>query len=407
MTQARPCLMMLLMTVICSLVTGQRCSNADERLVIRAMGSPSGLSSAEPRLVAVDGGVAMSWLERRGAGHALRWSRWRNGRWSNPVTIAQGDSFFANWADFPTLRPLGGTRWAAHWLWKSASDTYAYDVRISQSQDDGRTWSRPITPHRDGTPTEHGFVSLLAEEHGVRAVWLDGRKFAGQKDGDHSGADMTVRTAVVHPDGRIADEHELDVRSCECCATAAVRTSKGMLVAYRDRSTGEIRDIALTRYEDGRWTQPYLVNADGWKISGCPVNGPAMDAAGDHVAIAWFTAAADSPRVYAAFSEDAGRRFTRPIRIDGGDPAGRVGIAMMSDGSARVSWLETVSGKAAVKVRQVWKTGRSGESQIVTAISGARASGFPQIVRSGNGIWFAWTEDGTQSRIHVARATGK
>jgi len=214
---------------------------------------------------------------------------------------------------------------------------------------------------------------------------------------------MTVRTAVLQPSGQLADEHELDDRCCECCATAAVRTHRGVLVAYRGRSADEVRDIALVRREEGRWTKPYRLHADGWKIAGCPVNGPAMDASGDQVVAAWFTAASDTARVFVAFSNDGGRVFSKPIRIDGGDPIGRVGTTLMPDGSALVSWLESERGKAAIKVRKVTASGRLGSPMIVAASSSARASGFPQIVRTEDDVWFAWTEPGAQPQIKLAR----
>ena len=65
---------------------------------------------------------------------------------------------------------------AAHWLVKSGSGTYAYDVNISRSKDGGRTWDRPFIPHTDGTQTEHGFVSLLPLRDGrLGAVWVEGQ----------------------------------------------------------------------------------------------------------------------------------------------------------------------------------------------------------------------------------------
>src|SRR5439155_963754 len=115
---------------------------------------------------------------------------------------------------------------------------------------------------------------------------------------------------------------------------AAVTTERGVLVAYRDRGAEEVRDIFVTRREGGRWSPPRAVHADHWRIAGCPVNGPALDARGSHVAIAWYTAAADTPRVYVAFSEDAGAHFGTPARIDDGNPLGRVHLALLADGSA-------------------------------------------------------------------------
>ena len=83
--------------------------------------------------------------------------------------------------------------------------------------------------------------------------------------------------------GVAENEEELDARVCDCCQTAAVATQRGLLVAYRDRGPDEVRDISVVRFESGRWTEPHPLHSDGWKIAGCPVNGPAMDATSDHV----------------------------------------------------------------------------------------------------------------------------
>ena len=72
----------------------------------------------------------------------------------------------------------------------SGGDTaYSYDVRVAWSRDAGETWSDPITPHDDGTLTEHGFVSMVPERGDqVSLVWLDGRETVGASEGGHSSA---------------------------------------------------------------------------------------------------------------------------------------------------------------------------------------------------------------------------
>ena len=158
------------------------------------------------------------------------------------------------------------------------------------------------------------------------------------------------------------------------------------------------------RFEDGRWTQPYALHSDGWKITGCPVNGPAMDAAEDHVAVGWFTAAADTPRVLVAFSDDGGQGFTPPLRADEGNPIGRGGITLLPDGSALVSWLESGADDARIMARQVAAGGELGAPTPITRTSAARASGVPQVARAGRDVIFAWTETSSGPRIRVARA---
>ncbi len=371
----------------------------------RPITSPARAGSREPNLAALpDGRVVMSWLEPDVRERmALRCATYDGRQWSKPATIASGDSFFVNWADFPSVRALGGNRLAAHWLWRSGAGTYAYDVRISQSEDGGRTWSPPVTPHRDRSASEHGFVSLVADSGNALAVWLDGRKMEGH-DEDAPGPmpDMTLRAASVTRRGELRDEAELDARVCDCCQTAAVMTDRGILVAYRDRSPGEVRDIQVVRREGSTWSTPQVVHADNWHIEGCPVNGPALDAQRSHVAIAWYTAAADSPRVYVAFSEDAGNHFDPPTRIDDGSPIGRVHVALLADGSALATWLEASGKDALVRARRIPVHGPPGRAITVARTSAARGSGCPRVVRHGDSIMFAWTEPGTTPQVQLA-----
>jgi len=381
---------------------------------LRPVASPTPAGSTEPHLaVGPDGVVWMSWLEQRPrGGHALRGARLDGARWTPPFTIAEGDSFFANWADFPTLLPRGGGHLVAHYLWKSGAGTYAYDVRLTRSLDGGRTWSAPAVPHRDGTPTEHGFVSLVPSGDGgggTRAAWLDGRNGVRDSAGHmlplpEGAAEMTLRTTVLADDGTLSDDRELDGRVCDCCQTAAVATPGGALVAYRDRDADEIRDIWLTRMEAGRWSEPYPLHVDGWRIAGCPVNGPALAAAGDRVAAAWFTGANDTSRVRVAFSDDGGARFGPPIEVDQGAPLGRVHVLLLEGGDALVAWLEARGKEALFQVRRVAGDGTTGPAMTVARIAAARSSGFPRIARSRDQVVLAWTEAGQPSHVRTALA---
>jgi len=379
--------------------------------------SPAAPRSAEPSLaVAPDGTVWMSWFEKRDpAGHALRVARCTGNRWSAPVTVLESDSFFVNWADFPQLAPLGGERLAIAWLWRHAGgEAHAYDVRVAFSDDGGAKWGPPIVPHRDGTATEHGFVSMIPSGDGVQMVWLDGRKFAVKKPAaakpaasqGHDGHDgeMTVRGARVGRDGRITEEAEIDARVCDCCNTAAVAIPGGALLAYRDRSDKEVRDISVARFQAGRWGAPAALHADGWKTPACPVNGPALDADGAKVVAAWFALVDDSARVQVAFSNAAGARFGSPIPLESNDPLGRMDVAMLADGSAIVLWLDAFGKDALVKAQHVFPDGRAEPAVTVGRTSAARASGFPRIVRGRDRVLFAWTEPGPPSRIRMALA---
>lgn len=375
----------------------------------RLIPTPTEAGSGQSNLaVGEDGRVYLSWIERLGKGRfALRFSVLESGGWSSPRTIAEGENWFINWADFPSLAALPDGSLAAHWLVKSGPATYAYDVYISRSFDGGKTWSKPFTPHRDGTQTEHGFVSMFPSVDGrLSAVWLDGRemKMNSKENGeggakehadDHGHGQMTLRYATVRREGsafKIENEAKLDGRVCECCQTSAAVTSEGPIVAYRDRSEDEVRDIGVVRLRDGRWTEPKIVHADNWKINACPVNGPFIVADGRRVALAWFTLGdEDRPQVRVAFSKDAGASFSAPVNVDEGDPVGRVAAMLLEDGSAFVLWLERTKTGAELRARRVRADGSRDPSIIVAPSGAARSSGFPRMARTRGRIIFSWT----------------
>lgn len=373
--------------------------------VIDSIASPAAPGSAEPNLTAApDGRVYMTWIEPADSASALRFAVLTGRQWTAPRTIRAGRDFFINWADFPSIQVLGGGRLAAHWLQRNGTGTYAYGVRIVRSMDDGRTWGAPIMPHRDSSQTEHGFVAMWPEKGAVGAVWLDARK-SGKPGHDHAN-EMMLMSTTIDARGRLGPEVPLDQRTCDCCQNSAAMTSAGPIVAYRDRSPEEIRDIHVTRRVNGRWVAGAPVHADNWKINACPVNGPSIAADGRRVVIAWFTAPGDSARVNVAFSDDAGARFSPPVRIDGGAPAGRVDVALLPAGDALVTWIERIGGDtAAVRVRRVARNGTLGAPMTVARSSAARASGFPQMVLTGSDVVFAWTVPGRPSAIRVARST--
>jgi hypothetical protein len=380
-------------------------------LTIQPDNSPAGVDSREPELSATsDGRIILSWVEKIGAKrYALRFATRDAGSWSRAQTVAEGENWFVNWADFPSVIALADGSLAAHWLVKSGSGTYAYDVNIARSKDGGQTWGKPTVPHTDGTQTEHGFVSLLPLPDGrVGAVWVDGRNLKDVKgEGDEHTAlpvSMTLRYAAIDAEGKLSDETQLDERVCECCQTSAALTTEGAIAAYRDRSDKEIRDIHFVTRQQGNWSNPRPVHSDNWEISGCPVNGPSVAADGRHVAVAWYTGANDSPRVKAAFSNDAGATFGKAIELDDGETLGRVDALLLPDGSALVCWLSGNAEGGAIKVRRVSPEGPLGPPTIIAKTDISRSSGFPRMAQLGDEVHFAWTEFGNPSYVRTATA---
>lgn len=217
---------------------------------------------------------------------------------------------------------------------------------------------------------------------------------------------MSVRAAVFDPAGTQISETLVDGRVCECCPTTAAVTAEGPIAAFRDRSEGEVRDIYVSRFRNGAWSEPVAVHDDGWKIPACPVNGPMLSARGRDVAIAWFTVAENQGRAFAAFSTDAGRTFGAPIRIDDEGTLGRVDVELLDAGNAIVSWIEFAGGRAQFRARRIDPSGRRSPAVTVAGIEGSRASGYPRVARHGDELVFAWTEN-TEGRLRVQTAAAR
>ncbi len=377
-------------------------------LELSELASPASGHSAQPHLSrGVDGSLLLSWLEHADGQAVLRYSSLNKAGWQAASTVASGSDWFVNWADFPSVMPVSDSFWAAHWLHKRPGGTYAYNVTLAISNDAGHSWSEPFSPHHDGTPTEHGFVSLFPWQDGLGAVWLDGRNMTPEghavaTDRPIHETGMTLRSAVITATGELRNQQLVDGLVCDCCQTDVAVLPTGPVVVYRNRNEQEIRDIYVTRAIDGRWRQPVAVNDDHWEIAGCPVNGPAIAAQGQQVAVAWYTGANEQPRVRLAVSDDGARTFGPAIEIDAQQPAGRVDVELLADGSSAVIWMCTRNKAPALCLRRVSADGGLGAVKHLEGIG--KPGGFPQMMQFEDQLILAWVESGgDKSQVKTAR----
>src|SRR5690606_19218310 len=201
------------------------------------------------------------------------------------------------------------------------------------------------------------------------------------------------------------NDGEIDPVVCDCCQTDVALTSSGPVLAYRGRTTDEIRDIAVTRHDGEGWSKPVIVGDDRWHISGCPVNGPAIAAVGERVAVAWYTAPNRQSRVQLASSTDGGRTFSEPLLIDDRTVIGKTDVVLLADGTSFVIWTARSGDGGQLRLRSVAPDGTLGPIQVVADGNLTRNSGFPQMVQAGDGLVFAWPEAGEPARILTAYAS--
>ncbi len=382
--------------------------DAPDETRINTLPVPAGPDAAGPRLSGGAGrALVLSWMEPDENGTTLWYSVLGDTGWQEPQAVVSGKDMFVNWADLPSVTALDRDHWVAHWLEMAGPLTYSYHVVMAQSFDGGNSWSDPVKPHTDGTPTEHGFVSVYPHDGMVAAIWLDGRNTGGDHGSDHSSgpgdSGMTLRGAVIDADNRLHDEQEIDGLICDCCQTDVALTAGGPVAVYRDRTPGEIRDIYVTRYIEGRWQPGVPLYVDNWQIAGCPVNGPAISARASDVVAAWFSVPDESPAVQVRFSSDSAATFGPAVALATDGALGHVDTVLLDDGSAVVSWLQAdAGGRGKLVLRRVEPGGAMGP--VITVAGNAPARSVPQLAAAGRDLVLVWTEaQGDAKRLVSAR----
>lgn len=391
-------LMLLSVTLVCS-ANLQAHTDSDHEVSIQALPSPARANSIAPRFTtSPDGKHWLSWLERGEKTQRLLISAFDGDAFSPSQLVIEGDDWFVNWADTPHLF-AGKDDWmVAQWLQKSGSATYAYDVKLSYSQDAGQHWSQSLSPHHDGTASEHGFLSFFPSAEGAGMVWLDGRNTP-------DGGAMTLRAGVLTPAGQLTHESEIDVQVCDCCQTGATAVADGAFVVYRNRTDAEIRDIFGAYFDGQHWSQPIRVSNDNWEIAGCPVNGPQVVSVNDEVAVAWFTMAEGIPTVRLSRSQQERQSFQNSTVVAQGDTLGRVALAY-SGKYLIVAWIDENKQQAFLNV--AWYEPdqlRKIEQIRVAEVPRGRASGFPALaVNEQQQVLISWTaKEEKELRVKTAR----
>jgi len=370
---------------------------------------PSSAGSAQPDLAATaDGRLLLSWISSvEGRRNALQFvAMSENGHWQSAArTVVVGDSLMANWANTPHIaQTADGALWMQ--FMQKMGEGHAGNVALSRSVDGGFNWASPIAVNDDGVEAEHGFAALWpASRDTIGVAWLDGRdNVEGDMHGE--GSAMTgahampgegrtaLRAAVFDMNLQRSGEAVVDAKTCDCCQTAIAATARGPLLVYRDRGDKEIRDIAAVRYDGKAWGKPVPVHADGWKMAGCPVNGPAVAAGGDVALVAWYTEADGKPSVRIARSGDAGDTFDAPLTLDEGDAVqGRVALALDAT-QAWILWIrEDAAGQSLWLSRRTPDLKREYQRLEVAKLQGrGRGTGFPKIALRGSEGYAVWTD---------------
>ena len=333
----------------------------------------------------------LNWLEPTDDGHRIQFSKYDSG-WAKPSTVTNGNDWFINWADFPSVINFNQNEYAAHWLKKSGESTYAYDAYISISKNNGKSWSQPIKAHEDETQTEHGFLSFYEHKNELGFIYLDGRKMANKATNDKSHSSMSLRSGSIDSNSKLNNTQNIDGLVCECCQTDITVTDRGPIGVYRDRSEEEYRDIYITKLENESWTEGKPLHLDNWKINGCPVNGPVIAGNNNEITVAWYTRSGGKSNIKIAKSFDYGETFNEPLLIGTNETVGHISMTTDNKRNTWLLWQKTAKkGLVELVLTKIEPDSNQIMHKIIEEAGKSPRFSFPQIARNGETIILAYT----------------
>jgi hypothetical protein len=386
------------------LVFALSCNRSND-LLVQLLTNPALPGSIAPNMTqGPNGQIMLSWLEPSGNGLAFRFASLTRQGWSAPQTIVAGKGF-GKYAEAPSwvlMLPSGSL--VAVWAEElPTTDKWAGNyLYTAVSQDQGKRWSRPSIVHSDRSASaEHSFASLaVLDDTHANIIWLDARD-------NMSKHKYRLMSAVISSSGTVESEETVDDDVCTCCLTALARTPSGLIAAYRDHTSQEIRDIYSVRKESDHWQSSQPIHKDGWNINACPVNGPALASRGNEVAAAWYKGANDSGELRVAFSSDGGAHFAEPMTIDSPSgshkPMGRPTLAVLDSGDLLVAWTRHEKDHGELVATRVRQSTRAAMTTVLIASGGSQGLGYPRMqVRGENAVYLSWGGAGESKEIQTA-----
>lgn len=394
-------LLLLTLTLLLSVLS---CKQRNQ-FSVEVSGNPAASGSIAPNITETgDGRVLLSWIENGENTLALRFAARDKNGWSTPQTIVTRQSFdkYAEAPAWVVMLPNGTLLavWAEELPSKEKwPGNYLY---AAVSRDQGKNWSKPVVIHSDRSNSEHSFASVaVRDENHADIVWLDARDYMAKHK-------YRLMSAVISGEGSIENEETIDDDVCTCCPTALARSPRGLIAAYRDHTSQEVRDIYVVRNDSGRWQTSRPIHEDGWHINACPVNGPALASRDNELAAAWYTGAEEQEAVRIAFSNDAGVTFEPPVTLDssgkGQKPIGRPALTFLSSNEVLVSWIRYAQDHAELVAALTHRNGPPSPPFLITSGS-AQGLGYPRMQALGAGVLISWGGAGEAKEINTAVIT--
>lgn len=349
------------------------------------------------------GRIWMAYAEASGDAATIKVARFDAERdaWLAPLAVnAVPEPISADGENRPKL--AFGPKGEMYVTWTSpTSAKYTGDIRFARSLDAGRTWSEPVTVHRDTQRIAHRFESLIVDRKGrVWVTWIDKRDLLeAQASGrEYAGAAIYYaysddRGATWQGDFKLADQ------TCECCRIAVALDEHDQAHAFwRHVFAPNERDHAVAVLSSGP-SEPKIARAtfDRWAIDACPHHGPSLAIANGVRHAVWFNQIGGQGRVF--YGQLGKQQPTQIHELPQG--------AMHADVAARgeqvaVAW-KRFDGKA-TRV-ETWLSQDGGKTFTPgPTLSTDAESDQPRLIATNTGMFLFWRQSDRTSVVHLGFA---
>lgn len=314
--------------------------------------------------------------------------------WSTPVRLndrleaVQGDE------NLPKVAfGQDGKVYAAWSVPNAKGDRMRANIRFAVG-DAGNTFGPAVT--LNDVPDAARFPALeVADDGTVHVVWIDRRVDAP--------APRALYATRFSPTGAtIATNQRIGGPSCECCRVTMALANGGqtVFIAYRHKTTDEIRDIAVQTSTDGGATfgDPVIISDDRWQLKGCPHAGPviATDARGN-LHVTWFTLGhkPEDAGIYYTVSRDGGKTFAPRRLVQAAAGAGVLHpyLAVGGSGEVYLAWDNFGANPEQTQVYFRYLTADGQTMSPVQQLSQADGNALrPNLAVAKDRVYVAWTE---------------
>jgi len=311
-----------------------------------------------------EGSLAAVWVEEEQERRTVFYARslTANGPLGAPVHVNRQDEAPYWRQEAPALAVRGNdvyVTWALTHPNATPAQPFSSQLRLSRSEDGGRTFLPSILVNDDAAVANHSFDSLhVADDGVVHMAWIDPRE--GAKD------PATFIAKSLDRGRSVGKNLKIDGDTCVCCRTAVTTAPDGALyVAWRKIFSGDVRETVVARSTDGGaiFSNPVIVGHDRWAFPGCPHRPASLGVDGQgRLYVSWYTEGDDeTPAVYLAFSDDHGQTFSpkQMLNVSRGTFPDHPQMAVDRDGRIIAVWEEQSPVRREIVMRVSLDRGRT------------------------------------------------